>query len=364
MSAKTRFYELTQVDSWFFRDGRPMHIGESGLAAVQSLFPPPATTVVGAVRAALARANGWSGKGYWKEKAPHVADVLGKSQDLGKVSFSGPFLTRNGQLLYPMPLHLLGVMSGDKWSPRTMLLPGDPVECDLGKAVRLPAIQQCSDLPQGLKNGAGLFLTAKGMEAVLTGKLPEDEDVLAPAELWKAESRIGIRREETRTTGDNGLFSTVHVRLADGVGICLGVDGLPAEWNDPTGLIPLGGEGRLAEIRKLSLVDSLRSLPVDGQRGMGVLLTHADVDADAYLPGGTLPGFACELVCACVEKSQRLGGWCFVAKSPLTVTTLLPAGTVFFFEHEQHDSQQPSSLRIGRRCEYGFGQMALGTWND
>jgi CRISPR-associated protein Cmr3 len=59
------YYTLTPQDAWFFRDGRPYNHGESNQADVESLFPPPARTLTGAVRAALARANGWNGSGRW-----------------------------------------------------------------------------------------------------------------------------------------------------------------------------------------------------------------------------------------------------------------------------------------------------------
>ena len=83
---------LEPVDTWFFRDGTPFTKGDSPQENVGSLFPPPPATVVGALRAALARSRGWGGRGSWP---PEICEILGDGpDDLGQLRFDGPFLLR------------------------------------------------------------------------------------------------------------------------------------------------------------------------------------------------------------------------------------------------------------------------------
>ena len=57
--------DLQPVDTWFFRDSTPFTMGKAPQENVGSVFPPHPATVVGAIRAALARSRGWDGRGRW-----------------------------------------------------------------------------------------------------------------------------------------------------------------------------------------------------------------------------------------------------------------------------------------------------------
>jgi len=102
-----KYLKLTPLDFWFFRDGRPFHQGEAS-ADIESIFPPSAFTVVGAIRAYLARKMGWR-DGKWNNE---IAKVLGDGSYLGPLRFSGPFLGREHagviEPLFSAPLSLLG----------------------------------------------------------------------------------------------------------------------------------------------------------------------------------------------------------------------------------------------------------------
>ena len=120
----TRYYALTPQDAWFFRDGRPYNEEESNQSDVPSIFPPPARTLSGGHRAAHARANGWDGKpGGWP---PNATELCGSSpNDLGKLRFTGPFLLKDNQALWPAPRHLLGCVENERWKPVAFLRPGE-----------------------------------------------------------------------------------------------------------------------------------------------------------------------------------------------------------------------------------------------
>ena len=132
-------YSLAPVDAWFFRDGRPHNEKEANQADVVSVFPPPARTLSGALRAALARANGWTGRGSWSQ--PLNRAFGSGPEELGGLQFTGPLLILNDEALWPLPRHVLGrVGCGENWEPRAFLRPAEAATaCDAGD-IRLPEI--------------------------------------------------------------------------------------------------------------------------------------------------------------------------------------------------------------------------------
>lgn len=367
---------LEQTDSWFFRTGRPMHIGETPVTKTESAFPPQAPTVVGALRAALARNRGWSGKAKesWSKE---LESVLGSRHDLGQLQFTGPFLCLNHQPLFPVPRHILGKPhdspkeSKRTWEPAALLAPGAPMQCDLADTpVRLPVPARiaASHSMEELKNIEDAYVTPEGMAAILRGELPGQGAVLPNDDIWLPEGRTGIRRQiDKRTTGPDALFSTVHIRLREGVTMCMGVHGVPQDWDIPQGFVPFGGEGRMAALREAQPVELPQSaFAPEGKTVALVLLTPADFTGLPLAPEHPLPTMeSLRLVSACMDRPLKLGGWCSINHRPLHLTPLLPAGSVLFCEA---DSQNLGSIlsntpiQLGQRTEYGFGLAAAGVW--
>lgn len=366
--------QLTPLDTLFFRDGTPFAADGSGPSDVGGLFPPHPASITGALRAALARCNGWSGVGRWSAE---LNQALGPSpEDLGLLSFTGPILLREGQPLFPVPLHLQGTTAAGGWQPRALLQPGAPVACDLGSAVRLP------ELPAQIQGtaraesqaGEGWWLTRSGLEAVLRGELPQPEALVARNALWQEEARVGIARDNRSRTARSGmLYTTRHVRLTPKVSLGVEIAGLDSNWKAPTGVLPLGGESRLAECnpwqQALAITAPHQALTASG-RLLLMALTPLDLEADQALGRRPLPGLAgARVISACLGRPLRIGGWDSLARRPLPLQSLLPAGSVLFCE-----LSDPSALgditagnglaRLGARQRCGYGLVALGTWTD
>ena len=108
-------FRLEPVDTLFFRDGTPFTADSAPQDGVDSLFPPHPPTVAGALRAALARANGWNGHGRWPED---ICRVLGDGlEDPGRLSIDGPFVLHDEEPLFRSPRHLLGASGASGWRP-------------------------------------------------------------------------------------------------------------------------------------------------------------------------------------------------------------------------------------------------------
>ena len=364
--------ELQPVDTWFFRGGTPFTMGHTPQENVGSLFPPHPPTVAGAFRAALARANGWNGRGRWPRE---ISEVLGDGpDDLGAVSLDGPFLLRGGQPLFRVPRHVLGFSEGPRWKPNAFLRPGDPIACDLGDEVRLPDVAGPSPDDGKLKPGEGWWLTRDGVRAVLRGRLPIDDDLVPDSCLWSEEPRIGLQRDgTTRTAMEGKLYSTRHVRLRRGVSLGVRIGGLPEGWILPVGrLLTLGGESRLAECREwkgeVTLEAPLAEIETAGRVAV-VALSPLDLPWDVLSGGRPLdaPGSAC-VVSACLDRPQRIGGWNSIERRPLSLRSVLPPGSTLFCEiadpgrFAEAVSASDGLARIGSRQEWGFGLVGLGVW--
>ena len=366
--------QLHPVDTWFFRDGTPFAAGSTPQEDVGSLFPPHPPTVAGALRAALAHTGGWSGRGPWTRA---ICTVLGDGpEDLGSLSFGGPFLLRDGRPLFRSPRHLLGAGRSGRWKPSALIRPGRPVACDLGDSVRLPELPDTGGEHETLEAGDDQWLTAAGVSAVLNGRPPDAREVVASSALWSAEPRVGLERDRgTRTAKESMLYSTRHVRLRRGVSLGAWIAGLPPDWPLPFGqLLPIGGESRLAECEEWT-PDLRLEAPLDQIRNTCqvalVALSPLDLDQQHYDGTKPLPCLGgLRVVSACLDRPARIGGWDSLARRPLPVRSVLPPGSVLFCEisdSERFDeavASRPGVAHIGARQEWGFGLAALGVWPE
>jgi CRISPR-associated protein Cmr3 len=383
---------LQPIDAWFFRDGRPYDQEESTQAWVESQFPPPAPTVIGALRLALARAQGFSGLGSWN---PALAAVLGDGpDDLGALRFVGPRLRRRDEELFPLPRHVLGELARvgaqeddrpTSWVARDLLAPAAmPGACDLdGSAehpVWLPQPTGMSGLERVPGHRADQWVTATGLARVLAGRLPEASQIAGADALWRLEPRVGLERAwPTRTARQGALYSPSYVRLGRHVSLAVGISGVPDGWSLPSTLT-LGGEGRMAYCDGLDRPLSLPACPAEafrqasaGRRRLAViLLTPACLmspqDEPAWpRPGEPLPGLSgTRVVSACMDRPLLIGGWDGRRRQPLPLRPFAPAGSVWFCELDDDADLDEVLARhgdhIGRDTAYGFGQIALGVW--
>ena len=363
--------QVEPVDTWFFRDATPFTAWSAPQEQVDSLFPPYPPTVVGALRAELARLNGWNGAGSWPSE---LCEVLGNGpDDLGKLSFGGPFLLCDEQPLFRAPRHLLGAADSNGWCPAALLRPGSPVACDLGDSVRLPELPDTASGIERLKPGDEAWLTMAGMRAVLGGELPAASEVVSNDALWAKEPRIGLQRERhTRTAEEGMLYSTRHVRPRHGVALGMYVTGVPPDWVRTVDRVaPLGGENRLASCMKWT-PDVHLDAPVERirstRRVVLVALSPLDLD-EAVHPGAPVVGLeGARIVCACLERPHRVGGWDSLARRPLPLRSVLPPGSALFCDIADGERFAAAATAdggmacIGSRQECGFGLVALGVW--
>lgn len=363
----TRWFGFAALDTLFFRDGRPFNQGEGSSGVAGSTFPPHPSTVVGALRAALARARGWRA-GPWDDE---LMAVLGNGEDLNRLRVSGPYLVRTREggrtLLYRAPLNVATSADGAT-TTLGFLTPGREVQTDLGRA-RLPSASRGSTAKQPLE---GRFVTAEDLERLLR-QVSSGVSPVAEAALFQAEVRTGIVREDptSRTTGDNALFTARHVRPRPDVELLVGVDGLPSDWEVDTEPVPLGGEGRGAWLYEIPEPIGRPGTPselVGAEHYTLTLLTPAKLPTGVPRAGAVVSGFPGTMVSACVGKPVQIGGWSSIARQSTAMEDYLPAGSTFFMQAPsalaRQDIDRLSGVRLGERTAWGYGEVAIGLWRE
>ncbi len=371
-------WDFSLLDTGFFRSGQPFLAGEGGHSRVVSHFPPPVTTLQGAIRTALAAARGWHPGQRWP-------DELGDSASLGRLSLQGPYLVWDEEPLFPAPLSLLfkkiETNSASDWEIiSTCLVPGVKYNCDLGQGVRLP---RKKEKLEGAYPPENLYLTRLGYSAVAKGEPPSKDEAFFQEQLWHEEARIGLKRNAaTRTAEDHNLYRIGHIRPDHRLKIRVIVSGLPNDWSMlQQQIVPLGGEGRLAalEINPIT-ADNYRSLlptcpNLEPAEDGSVRYTVSLITPASSTDRGQLkelirkgphnaPG---NCVSACIGKPQLYGGWDLEKQEPRPLQPYLPPRSTWFFEtaaaeKEKIKALHGSYIKDEEAPSYGYGQVLIGKW--
>lgn len=374
---------FSALDTWFCRESRPHNA--VGAAELESQFPPPARTLVGALRTLIGEQAGTDWSDYKRRGTQHpLASVIGHGNDLAPLDIDGPWPTLDGERLYPAPVFLLAAAAGIGKGIQRLAI-GRPVETDLGR-LRLPAIRRGE---RGAKPLTDHWINTAGLLAVLGGERPSRTSLKAAEDLFDWEPRLGIARDNRRrTVEEHMLYQTRHLRPRAELAIELGVRGLdPTHRPAANAVQRLGGEGRLAALETVASPDPIDALQI-GKIPSGakdlilILLTPADCNGN-WLPGnfspeqdeagtlswrGHIADVALRVHAAVLGKAQREGGWDLVRDAPRPVRSLIPAGSAWYCTLEDGDLastiERLHGSRIGDAASHrlGRGLLAAGIW--
>jgi CRISPR-associated protein Cmr3 len=396
-SERATIFMLEPMDAWFFGDGRPFDATDPAQTSMSSLFPPMPQTVIGAVRAALALGLGWDGRSDWSGDRK-IVDIVGSGdQQLGALTGAAVVLVRVGgqscEPLFAVSHALLGRPPEQDPSKRWKLVrlrpratrPEELLSSDLG-LVRLPepskgegtTAQKC-DLLAGK-----YWLTGSGMSAFLEGGRPDDADIVPASEIFFRENRVGLALERGKRTAEKGALYRVRyvrpsARPGKRVGIAVILEPREARARGaalPTA-IPFGGEGRMAWISTRQSVPPpwpspprrLDGTSVEGKTRYTVTLaTPADVGDRWPGPGEPLLGLPGVICSACADRAVSISGWRGFGddRGPRRSRALVPAGATWFMEASFDDRNRALARHqgaIGKRTEWGYGRIMIGTWN-
>jgi len=342
-------WQFEPLDSSFFRGARSFQQNEQGF--LESQFPPTAQTLAGVIRSAIAESKGVDWQKFHEGKQQAIADLIGKNAEhTGKLSFAGPYLFKDNERLYPMPLHVLHSSKEDNqknaWSK---LAPSKEFyRTDMGEKCLPKVVNNV----EGAKPLEDAWLDVENLKRVLNGAHPQK--FYKQDDLFAYENRTGIARDnKKRKTEEGALFFTRHIRLQEGVRLAMNVVG--ADDVTPASMLRLGGEGRMAHVTVADVVDARPSVNNNKTESfMLVLLTHGDFkgQSEPNLPDDL------KIVSACVGKAVREGGWDYAKRKPKPLKSLVPAGSVYFIEG---DASMLGNA-IGERTAFGYGECVIGKW--
>ncbi len=398
-------WQFTPLDTWFFRESRPME--SVGSSLLNSVFPPSPRTMSGAIRTLLGEHHNVNWETYTEEKVFEVLHrQIGDAYSMGDMRIRGPWVTRyivddkksevassseggSWQRLYPAPANLLYQHVNDKLQRVIRLEVGEPLDCDLGKKVRMPTIPKMFEKVENIKPRNDVWISKETLEAFLSGKDILADSLVFSSALYDSEDRLGIARDyQSRTARKSMLYQTSHLRLNRQVG--LEVDVLGVKIDQPEkGLVRLGGEGRMASFAIAESLDTDICIPRINEKTNGLTITlltpmglSGQVDRSSPLPGfqkasengqtvwkGVVENQKMTLHSAAMGKAIREGGWNLAKRKPRSVKSLTPAGSTFYLTVDSGDlkgamdavhlkqlGQDDMDMALGR------GLMVAGLW--
>jgi CRISPR-associated protein Cmr3 len=380
-------WRFRALDTLFFRDGTPFNMEETGVAP-QGVFPPSIFTLQGAIRAAMAHfIKQWvPGKEWPKELGGEYIDtrrlspeekrkVWAQPDSLGNLRLSGPYLQMHGKRYDPVPLVLYGTRER-----LTRLSPTEKSDESDFLQVKF-FLSPDRHLPDG-KWIENWWIDREGMEVILEGGVPEPDSFLCPEDHWKPERRVGIKRGPNRTAEDHHLYAVTHTRPDRDLEVVVEVSGMEEKWHVPEKfMIPLGGEGRFAEVTVeekdaeddsgFPCIPEEKQFHQDGKGYFTVtLLTpgrYPDMKKAVNQGPPEIREHLSSAVClsAGIGKAVQIGGWNVARTWPRTLMTFLPSGSTWFYQADPEELVKLKHLHgvtTGEYQEYGMGQIVIGTW--
>ncbi len=413
---KKRFLtlRLTALDTLFFRESRPFeNIGGIELAGT---FPPPARTVLGAIRSVIGESMGIDWSKFTEksedETAKKLRAIIGFGDDYASLKLEGLWLFYKGkppkrknqstsptdeadiaERLYPVPALLLHKKEDNQDCFERLSL-GEPTCTHLGR-VRLPMLSKDK---QGYKNLEQHWITHAGLKALLKGGLPKANTLFNKDDLFTRESRLGINiNQTTRSTGqEHGLFQAEHVRPKPQLAIDVEISGInKTVFATQKGtILRLGAEGRLSGLSvgdNIGNTNTLKSLKVtiaNRKQTQGlilILLTPAyfanksspwlpegfqlpagfNEQVDTKTWQGNIHGIDLTIHAAVIGKTQREGGWDVANRQPRPMQSLIPAGSCYYCTVKGDIQTAIDTLHdtaIGQDTHLGRGRIVCALW--
>lgn len=236
------WYAFYPAGTLLFKGAEPMDMGADHNASL--IFPPPAQTIVGALRTAVLVQNGISFRDYYENKAaPEIIAAIGEATDPEPFRVVGPLFRLGEELYVPAPFSWF-VDKSEKKEGMTMVFRAQPVRSRL--------IAGDDKHQFFIKGGRGEMASIGGMWIRLSDLFSgsQELEIFDGDHFYETEPRTGIALNQNRSVREGHLYTFTHVRLKPDVSLAFGTEGdLPLSEN---GFIKLGAEGRFGRYEKIS----------------------------------------------------------------------------------------------------------------
>lgn len=350
-------FDLEPLDILFLRDGRPF---DASVPRATTVLPLP-QTVTGAMRTWLLRRLGanLSKLAAAIKGGASFADAVGpqgpRLAAIGRIRVRGPWFVKDGERLVPTPATVQSEIDN-----RCRLHRLDPLADDLpGWKPLEPGMRPLWHRSRVRIEPTAGYLRPGGLCRFLAGRTPQPTDIVDSREVLGTEDRVGIGvNPDTRTVAEGMIYSVRLLRLASGVRLAVDLVGLPEDLEvcpDDEDVLPLGGEGRRAIVRRAPS-PHWPAVPVDRGDGRLILLT-----APAPFGGWRPPGLS--LIAAAVHGHVAISGWDLARGGPKPNRFAVPAGSVYFVDRNMKLPSRIGSLCRDHDAAVGWGTYVEGEWN-
>jgi len=249
------WYSLSPLDTIFCKSAGPMVMGENHSA--QSLFPPPAETLSGALRTAVLKQNNIEIKDYLNNRVePEITDFIGKAGEKPNFEIAGILFVKDFKIYVPVPFSWFAEKSDLGKNKRDL-------ENGIDKTVRIFRAEKISTPLVKVSTGSS-FYCAKGDIGELTslgGKWLRYDDlesrkntvnIYSSNYFYEPEIRTGIALSgKCRSVRESHLYSFTHSRLKNGFKMAAAVKYNGTPLLKDKGILKTGGEQRLSRYEKM-----------------------------------------------------------------------------------------------------------------
>ncbi len=392
MNIEYRFVQ--PVDTLTFRGN--LSFGDPGSYGV-SQFPPRPSVLAGAFRSLLLSRSADEIDQFTRNQRlsnDNLDRVLGTPKAPGsfRITAVRPAIKQaTGRIdtLLPLPADLLITNKG-----RTILrlipqaLSSQIKTCQPIELSFLPVLKQ----NQQCKAETGWLLTSAGERAYVNDRSIEPKHLLSSEKLWLKESRVGIGMDQNARTAEEGkLFSVEHTvphqlehsKIVSG--LLVGMAGCD-EQLPKTGLIRLGGDGRVAQFGTAPGTESTLPQQIQSQGRFKLTMLTPGLFEQGWLPdnlyrqdGGyylQLSGLRARLACAAISRNEIVSGWDLANWRPKTARRAVPAGSIYWFDQMEGGLHALGKLAASglwasswdnqdkTRWAEGYNQVLVAAWSQ
>lgn len=390
-----------QIDSWFFRESRPH--GSVGANALNSVFPPPIRTLLGAIRSHI-------GYQYFKkhtdkswddlQRLPELKAIIGDAHYLGSLQPRGVFLQekygRQVSYFLPAPSNICSKIEQEKPQYLAFQLTKNRYETDIGYThlVELPTATKNISDTRGFKPLENTWFSKEVWEQVLSGDVSglarSGDGIRSNSDFIAPEYRLGIALNSANRSVQEGLlYQTTHLRLKSGVSVCMPIEydktaltqAVGADLLQQATLLRLGGEARMASVTLNAQADYLPKAPqkltttiASKKRFMLYFISKLAMQDKSWLPAGfssneqgwqgKINDIEVQIISACMSKAYREGGWDQLGHQPRAIENYLPVGSALFVEVDASIDDTVLIASLHGQCvnknAWGEGLMLVG----
>lgn len=335
---------LRPVDTFFFRDHRPLSLGEDTAAA--GIFPPRPGTVYGALRSAYIHCHS-DFQTFAAGSDALLRKWMGTPKEVGQFSLRGIFMYDGRGMLLPLPLdhQVVKEPSGEEKALPLRLVREDATLASDKTAYRLYGGEEKKST-----SAAGAFIEEFKWKQLL---IERGEIAVTRLDKWVVqEEKVGIARsEKTKQAINQMLYQMPMLRFAYGEhdhfdpGLLVNYDQAPDFSDVP--YVQLGGEGRpwhvsvikdpkpfFSDEEETKISRQIRESGIARMIWLTPAIWRRGNRPACYDPSTRKldlgEGLQVELLTAAIGRPHLIGGWDIAAKRPKHRRPAIPAGSVLY----------------------------------